>query len=330
MSGLLFCAASVSAQDNRAFYISFQVPGSLQTSPTAINNFSTVTGTYTDAKGTHGFVREALGRITTFDVPKSAGTSPAAINDDGMIVGSYMDSANVSHGFLRHPNGTLTRIDVPGSTSTGLNDINVFGAIVGTGSTSNGYECFVRSPQGAITVFGPNNCIASGINLFGAITGYTESPDVVPGGPPPEFLVVSYVRSPSGVITYFVAPNSTSNGTFSKYIDAFGGTAGFFQNFSDNSQNFLQSPQGMFTTITLPGTSVTAAAITGLNELGAVTGLYSSTNSFPLPQHGFVQNVRGVLTSFDFPGSSTSPTAINDFGVITGSSGNLGVLRVPY
>ncbi len=181
MLGLSFCAASVSAQNSRAFYISFKVEGSLQTSPTAINNLSTVTGTYKDAKGVHGFVREAFGNITSFDVPGSAATNPTAINDDGMIVGTYTDSSQVNHGFLRHPRGNITRIDVTGSTGTELSGINAFGVITGSAFTSDGSECFVRFPQGTITVFGPSHCVTAGINLLGAITGiagpsYTGGP----------------------------------------------------------------------------------------------------------------------------------------------------------
>jgi hypothetical protein len=271
MLGLLFCAASVFAQDSRASYISFQVPGSLKTSPAAINNLATVTGTYTDAKGTHGFVREALGKITSFNVPQSTATTPTAINDDGMIVGSYTDSSDVTHGFLRHPDGTFTRIDVPGATSTSPSGINAFGVIAGTSSNLDS-GCFVRSPKGAI------------VGISGPVT--------TPGGPPPEILVLSFVRSPAGVITYFTPPGTSSNGAYAGFIDAFGGIAGFFQNSRDDSQNFLESPQGVFTTIIPPGTSETSAIITGLSELGAVTGNYTATTG----EHGFVQDVRGVLT----------------------------------
>jgi hypothetical protein len=325
MLGLLFCAASVFAQDSRASYISFQVPGSLKTSPAAINNLATVTGTYTDAKGTHGFVREALGKITSFNVPQSTATTPTAINDDGMIVGSYTDSSDVTHGFLRHPDGTFTRIDVPGATSTSPSGINAFGVIAGTSSNLDS-GCFVRSPKGAITLFGNSSCRARAINLFGAIVGIS-GPVTTPGGPPPEILVLSFVRSPAGVITYFTPPGTSSNGAYAGFIDAFGGIAGFFQNSRDDSQNFLESPQGVFTTIIPPGTSETSAIITGLSELGAVTGNYTATTG----EHGFVQDVRGVLTSFDFPGGTgTYPTGINNFGVITGYSGAFGILRVPY
>ncbi len=246
--GLLFCAASVSAQESRAFYISFKVPGSLQTSATAINNFSTVTGSYSNAKGVHGFIREAFGRITSFDVPGSAGINPVAINDDGMIIGTYTDSSNVTHGFLRRPEGTVTTIDIAGSTGTELSGINAFGAITGYAFTPNGSECFVRSPRGTITMFGPSRCQAKGINLFGAITGFAGPPTTPGGGPPPSILVEGFMRSPEGVFTLFAFPGSSSNGTFPLAIDAFGAVAGFYQDSQDISQAFLGD-----ITITPPG-----------------------------------------------------------------------------
>jgi hypothetical protein len=324
MLGLLFCAASVSAQDSRAFYMTFNVEGSLKTSPTAINNLSTVTGTYTDSKGIHGFVREAFGKITSFDAPGSVGTNPTAINDDGMVVGTYTDSSQVSHGFLRNAKGDITRIDVTGSTGTELSGINAFGVIAGSAFTSGGSECFVRSPQGTITVFGPSRCLTAGINLFGAVTGIAGPSNT--GGPPPPILVQGFVRSPKGVFTLFVAPGTSSNGTYSEYIDAFGGLAGSFQNSQDVSQNFLEPTPGNFITITPPGAY--SAYITGLSELGAAIGYYNLSNGGTA--HGFVRDLRGTVTSFDFPGSSTSPTGINVFGVITGSNGTSGILRVPY
>ncbi len=64
-----------------------------------------------------------------------------------------------------------------------------------------------------------------------------------------------------------------------------------------------------------------------MSELGAVTGSY---NMLSESGHAFVRDLRGTVTSFDFPGGGTNPTGINDFGVITGSSGGFGILRVPY
>ena len=218
--GLLFCAASVFAQDSRAFYISFKVPGSLTTSPASINNRSVVVGSFTDTnKVSHGFIRETFGRIICFDVPGSASTSAVAINDNRKIIGTYTDSSNVIHGFLRHPRGSFTTIDVAGSTGTVPTSINAFGAITGYYHSGFTSASFVRSPEGTITVFGPNS-FAHSINLFGAITGFMLPAYTI--GPPPPILVYGFVRSPDGVITSFVDPSASNNGTYPAVIDAFG------------------------------------------------------------------------------------------------------------
>ena len=74
-------------------FVSFKVPGALFTSPAAINNALTVTGTYVAPNGDQpGFVRRYDGAITTFSVPGSGQTIPSAINDAGEIAGSYIIS----------------------------------------------------------------------------------------------------------------------------------------------------------------------------------------------------------------------------------------------
>ena len=138
-----------------------------------------------------------------------------------------------------------------GSTGTELSGINAFGVISGSAFTADGSECFVRFPQGTITVFGPSHCLTAGINLFGAITGIASPTSA--GEPPPPILVEGFVRSPKGVFTLFVAPGTSANGTYSEFIDAFGGLAGSFQNYRDVAQNFLEPTPGNFITITPPG-----------------------------------------------------------------------------
>ena len=174
----------------------------------------------------------------------------------------------------------------------------------GSAFTSDGSECFVRSPQGTITVLGPSHCVTAGINLFGAITGIAGPTST--GGPPPTSLVEGFVRSPKGVFTLFVAPGTSQNGTYSEYIDAYGGLASYLQNYRDVAQNFLEPTPGNFITITPPGAYDTY--ITGLSELGAATGYYNLSNGGPA--HGFVRDVRGTLTTFDFPGVLLLPPGL--------------------
>jgi hypothetical protein len=68
-----------------------------------INVDSTVTGTYLDNNGSHGFVRTASdGVITTFDLGPGD-TTAVAINDSGVITGSYRQNSERTIGYLRIP-----------------------------------------------------------------------------------------------------------------------------------------------------------------------------------------------------------------------------------
>jgi hypothetical protein len=61
----------------------------------------------------------------------------------------------------------------------------------------------------------------------------------------------------------------------------------------------------------------------GLNDLGAITGIYLDANNV---YHGFVRSPEGAFTTFEAPGADTTPNdfngtfpyGINDWGVVTG------------
>ena len=325
---LVFSTPAVRAeapQPQRAFYLYFNVPGATRTTPTAINNSFTITGSSTDQKGTHGFLIELFGKITVFDPPASISTAPVAINDEGAITGTYQDANHVTHGFVRDRWGRIETIDPSGSTNTNPTSINAYGEIAGVYFTANGPEAFIRSRRGAITTFEPGGR-AEGINMFGTVVGSTPGP-MTPGGPPPSVLVQGYVRSRKGAITLLQDPSAGPNGTWPTGIDAFGDIVGFFINFQDYEQVFFRSAAGEFTTVNPPNSFQTE--ITGYNQLGGIVGFY---NEVPLGMggnHNFVRDPQGTITSFDVPEGGT-PSGINDYGVIIGSSGTGGFLRVPY
>jgi hypothetical protein len=107
---LLGCVATAFAQETaleeqafgaRPFYVSFQVPGYLDTYPQSINTFFSVAGYC--AQGTHsyhGFLRDAWGGITLIDPPGSTFTIAKSINAAGAIAGYFQDSSGVQ-GFVR-------------------------------------------------------------------------------------------------------------------------------------------------------------------------------------------------------------------------------------
>jgi hypothetical protein len=158
--------------------ISFDPPGSFDTSPNSINAKGTITGTYSDGHGAHGFLRRPGGEIVSFDVSGSLATGAVSINDTGAITGAYMIANGRAFGSVRDPHGKFTSFDP--SPNTFPTSINNEGAITGfyLDINSNFSHFFLRSPEGTITSFVPPFCqtFASGsgplsINDEGVISG---------------------------------------------------------------------------------------------------------------------------------------------------------------
>jgi hypothetical protein len=96
-------------------------------------------------------------RIVSTDVTDFIFRTPAApstgigandLNADGTIVGGYDH-----HAYLRLSDGTFHQIHVPESTYTTARSINNHGAITGITCTQVICQCFVRTPEGALSLF---------------------------------------------------------------------------------------------------------------------------------------------------------------------------------
>lgn len=300
---------SASAQEPRI--ITFDAPGAdlkpgdyNGTYPSGINDFGVIAGSYQSADTVyHGFLRSPDGQFITFEAPGADttagsynGTSPSSINDLGVITGSFFDATGLSHGFLRAPDGKFTTFDVPGAGGYGSTPI--------------------------------------AINLEGAVVGYyTDS----------TYSFHAFLRSPGGKFTTWIGPDAcTGNGSEGCYgsgatsVNAFGTIAGGFE---DNSGNFVhhsfaRNAEGELKTFDVPGAGTGSYQGTGcpgcalgLNQLGAIAGIYSDANSV---NHGFVRSPNGTTKTFDAPGAGTGayegtgcpsdcPTSLNDWGAITGN-----------
>jgi uncharacterized membrane protein len=154
-----------SAQTQDALYIPIEIAGGTQVSPSAVNDWGTVIGTYLDANlNQHGFVRDIYGKITSFD------TYPIAINDRGAITGTYLTDT-FGAGFVRSADGKIETFNVNGSnSSTYPRDINDRGLVVGTYSNNLSIPplfAFLRHPDGSIATFSvPGNLPPSAIPDF--------------------------------------------------------------------------------------------------------------------------------------------------------------------
>lgn len=297
---------------------------------------------------------EALAQtILTFDAPgadttvgSQNGTFASGVNNWGIITGSYVDANDVIHGFLRNPQGKFTTFEAPGADTTPgsfngttPNSINDLGATTGWYTDTNGLgHGFLRSSEGKFIRFdapgaGGYGTFPIALNLEGEIAGYyTDS----------NYSFHAFVRSPDGKFKTFVGPNEcTGNGSAGCYgtgasnANAFGIVAGGFE---DNSGSFVHhsfvlNADGKLNTFDVPGAGTGSYQGTGcpgcdlgLNQFGAVAGIYSDTNSV---NHGFIRSPEGKLTKFDAPGAGTDayegtgcfsdcPVSLNDWGAITG------------
>ncbi|MGA8504679.1 MAG: hypothetical protein WB762_03610 [Candidatus Sulfotelmatobacter sp.] len=298
----------VSASAQEPYIITFDAPGADTkpgdfngTYPGSINFWGVITGSYQDTNSTfHGFVRSPEGNFTTFEAPGADlgsfnGTAPCCINDLGAITGVYYDNTGFSHGFVRSPEGKFTTFDVPGVGGFGTTPrgFNLEGAVVGTYTDSTySFHAFLRSPDGKFTTWiGPDACTGNG--------------------------------------------NEGCFGSGASNINVFGTIAGGYEDNSGNfvHHSFVRNTEGKMKPFDVPGAGTGSYQGTGcpgcdlgLNQLGAIAGIYSDANSV---NHGFLRSPDGTFTTFDAPGAGTGtyegtgcfsdcPVSINDGGAIAG------------
>jgi hypothetical protein len=320
-----------------------------------INNSGVVTGYYLDANNVfHGFARSPKGAYTSFDVPGADltaqdfnGTLPNAINDAGAITGVYYDIDNVAHGFLRGPQGAMTTFDPPGSTATIPIALNLESDIVGYYVDQNNlFGAFLRRRDGTfLTWKDPNACNTVNTSTSPEFCGGTGAFNInVFGVIAATYMDMTYVghglmRYPNGHLKSYEVPGAgageeqgTSCPGCSVGLNLFGTTAGYYTDSNNLQHVYLRNFNGQATTFDTPGdpslgTNCFSDCPLGLNDWGAVTGLYLDGNYV---SHGFLRTRDGKIVSFDAPGAAsvagqppwywmgTLPVSINDEGVITG------------
>jgi hypothetical protein len=298
-------------------FTTFEAPGADTTagsyngtSPSSINDFGVITGSFSDATGlSHGFLRTPDGKFSTFDVPGAGanGTFPINLNLEGAIVGYALDSNDLFHAFIRTPDGKIYAFVGPGScdsgTSTGcygneVTAINFWGISVGNFMDNSGNfvgHGLIRHPNGTLTTFEVpgagtgtdqgTSCpgCASGLNGWGAIAGtYTDSNNVHHG----------FLRSPMGKFTTFDAPGA-GNGSYEGTgcnsdcpisLNDSGAIMGTYIDSNLVYHGYLRTPDGKIVTVDPSGSDFTWSS--GMNNWGAITGYYLDSNNV---YHGFLR-----------------------------------------
>ena len=144
-----------------------------------------------------------------------------------------------------------------------------------------------------------------GLNLEGAAVGYYIDANET---------FHAFLRSSHGKYTTFEAPGacpgnipSGCHGSGAWDINAFGVVVGPYEDTSGNyvAHTFIRTPDGKFTTFAVPGSSMEAgqgtlpSSFSGLNQFGAITGLYyDANNTF----HGYLRYPNGTFVDFEAPG----------------------------
>jgi hypothetical protein len=161
-------------------YTPIELPGTIWTWATALNNNGQIAGVYHAASGTHSFVGSADGKSdTSFDVPNTGPSQygkPAGINDEGEIVATSAETG-LMVGLFRSADGSTYTAFSYGS-QTALGGINNNGDIAGWGIMDGSYGVrhgFVRSRDGNFRAIEVPGVLAGsqpgGINNRGQIIG---------------------------------------------------------------------------------------------------------------------------------------------------------------
>jgi uncharacterized membrane protein len=170
---------------DRDRFTRIDVPRSMATNCTKINNSGQITGLYNDRSpdlgdrvdsvppfSLRGFVLDH-GRFNRIDFPGAASTQIFDVNDHGQAVGEYRDANDVFHGFL-WDRGRFVTIDVPGATGGAAASINNRGQILGIyGDERSPFHGYLWD-RGRFTRFdvpGAGLTQPTGINDRGTIVG---------------------------------------------------------------------------------------------------------------------------------------------------------------
>jgi hypothetical protein len=252
----------------------FEVPGSHDTRPVAVNDTGLIGGLYLRPGSSmrHGFLYDD-GKFTLVDFSASY-TNVYAVNNKGEFGGRY-DTGTTAHGYV-YSNGTLTTIDAPGSAGfTVVTGITDEGDLVGRFTSADGRTHGFARLGGAWSVIdypGGIGIEAVAIDSKGGhivgywvdtarrLRGFTYEDGVyesfeVPGAQDTGSVAGAVgVNKHKEIVGVFTRPTDTKTSC---------GCAG---------HGFIRGNKGEWTTFDFPGSAVTFN--TSINKHGDIVGLF--------------------------------------------------------
>jgi len=230
----------------------------------------------------HSFVLKGSS-FKAINYPGAPSTEANAINDSGMVVGYYTDSAGNTHGF-QLSGSTYTALDHPGDVApygTVAWGVNKSGEIVGgwwDGTKAHGFS-LLNGKYTDYDVPGSTYTTGLGINTSGQIVGwYGDSSGNIHG-----FLL------DNGTFTTIDYPGYPAN-----YVEGINDKGQIVGGYGDNNpanftwQHGFLYQNGQFTLVDVPFGPAAVTQPTGVNNKGAISGLYADgSGTF----YGFVATV---------------------------------------
>ena len=309
-------------------FTSFDAPGAGSgigqgTFPVAINSEGVIAGYYIDSSFvSHGFVRQANGRIIQFIPPNMSNVFIYGINNGGQVLGKGSTTVRPIEqvAFIRYPDGTYTIISIAGSADLAGTAINNKGEVAGYYLGADGFwRSFVRDTSGHITVFGDpkastaagNGTFAWAINDRGEIAGYYNYNNITG-------INRGFVRDRLGNFKNFdaVPGGATLMGTLG--INLSGEAVGYYGDATTLVTHcFLRDAAGQVTDFDIPGSSASIAS--GINDAGLVVGYWMVQDQ--LLVDSFERDTAGNISTFAAPSDNygTFAAGINAKGQITGN-----------
>jgi hypothetical protein len=262
---------------------SINVAGATATRAFGINARGDIVGSYTDATGTHGFLR--IGGVdTTINYPDSPGHSTTSteawgINSRGDIIGRYT-AAGIpgTRGFLLS-HGAYSDISMPGHLITLPTKIGASGEIVGcfhdASSLADMYG-YVQRGTSLTTLTLPSIPFPTGSATMH--NGVTPGGEMVVGLTFPTGTSARGYVITGGALAFVDFPGSTNTQAWD--VNPVGIIVGQYT-LSGRTDGLLVDADG-YDTIRVPNSTMTVAR--GINPQGDVVGVYNDS----LGTHGFV------------------------------------------
>jgi hypothetical protein len=329
----------------------------VDTIPTFIDAAGDVSGVYEDSNQiTHAFLLPFGGTLITFDPANvnngTGGTSPGTdyvtVDPTAGAAGTYVDVNDVIHGFIRSSNGTITTVDAPGASAgagrgTAVYAIGSTGIVGGLYIDSKGVaHGFVRSASGTFSTFdapvvGSGTGQSPGIFPFSYPFGFDAMGDFSGVYLDSNDVVYGFVRSPSGTITTFTAPDAAPMpASLKRTIARLSRQTKIGKKARGFAQRRLGIHSGMASADTRKNDLLAEVSITGnlpseiqgtaglaISATGEITGIYTDSEA---GIHSFVRTPGGgSITEFSVPDAGdgvyqgTVAFAINSSGTIAGT-----------